>query len=318
MAVDNPSYFSLSVSTSSTDTTTSPSSNCPSSSTNHTHRSGGHTGLTALFRRRPTCKMGATSSTSVASASTASTSTNHQESSSHRISGSSGSTPSTPTEERVPMLSRSTGNGTTTINQRRSFRNLFRSVSANDHERTQQFLKGDPRPSDVAPPSPYLPHRSHSHSENDRRRPARDRRVLKSASELLSNDMVYCGLSGDANDHDDDDDDDDDDQDSTEEVFLGVDDARYYNLSSTLPSPGSAASGQRRHSVGTFLGKDRNTCSGRRPTQTVEVLVEPSSMAPPIPTDTVDGIVRIDDRRDRSSECRSRRRRHRSSSSKGE
>lgn len=38
--------------------------------------------------------------------------------------------------------------------------------------------------------------------------------------------MVYCGLSGDANDHDDDDDDDDDDQDSTEEVFLGVDDAR--------------------------------------------------------------------------------------------
>ncbi|KAF7418127.1 hypothetical protein HZH68_000780 [Vespula germanica] len=314
---DNPSYFSLSVSTSSTDTTTSPSSNCPSSSTNHTHRSGGHTGLTALFRRRPTCKMGATSSTSVASASTASTSTNHQESSSHRISGSSGSTPSTPTEERVPMLSRSTGNGTTTINQRRSFRNLFRSVSANDHERTQQFLKGDPRPSDVAPPSPYLPHRSHSHSENDRRRPTRDRRVLKSASELLSNDMVYCGLSGDTNDHDDDDDDDDDDQDSTEEVFLGVDDARYYNLSSTLPSPGSAASGQRRHSVGTFLGKDRNTCSGRRPTQTVEVLVEPSSMAPPIPTDTVDGIVRIDDRRDRSSGCRSRRRRHRSSSSKG-
>lgn len=38
--------------------------------------------------------------------------------------------------------------------------------------------------------------------------------------------MVYCGLSGDANDHDDDDDNDDDDQDSTEEVFLGVDDAR--------------------------------------------------------------------------------------------
>lgn len=93
---------------------------------------------------------------------------------------------------------------------------------------------------------------------------------------------------------------------------------RYYNLSSTLPSSESAASGQRRHSVGTFLGKDRNTCSGRRPTQTVEVLVEPSSMAPPIPTDTVDGIICIDDRRGRSSGCRSRRRRHRSSSSKGE
>ncbi|KAK2582091.1 hypothetical protein KPH14_002793 [Odynerus spinipes] len=294
MAVDNPSYFSLSVSASSTGTTTSPSS------TNHAHR--GHTGLTALFRRRPTCKMGAASSTSVASASTTSTSTNHHESLSHRISGSSGSTPSTPTEERVPMLPRNTGNSTPSgaINQRRSFRNLFRSVSANDHERTQQFLKGDPRPSDVAPPSPYLPHRSHSHSENDRRRPARGRRVLKSASELLSNDMVYCGLSGDANGHDDDDDDDDDDRDSTEEVFLG-----------------SAASGRRRHSIGTFLGKDRNACSGRRPTQTVEVLVEPSTMAPPIPTDTVDGIVRADDRRDRSNGCRSRRRRHRSSSSKG-
>ncbi|XP_043488203.1 uncharacterized protein LOC122515076 isoform X2 [Polistes fuscatus] len=310
MAVDNPSYFSLSVSTSSTGTTTTPSSICPSSSTNHTHRR--HPGLTGLFRRRPTCKMGATSSTSVTSASTASTSTNHQESSSHRISGSSGSTPSTPTEERVPMLSRSVGNGATSgpFNQRRSFRNLFRSVSANDHERTQQFLKGDPRPSDVAPT--YLPHRSHSHSENDRRRPARNRRVLKSASELLSNDMVYCGLSGDANDHDD-----DDDEDSAEEVFLGVDDAKYYNLSSTLPSPGSAASGQRRHSVGTFLGKDRNHCPGRRPTQTVEVLVEPSVMAPPIPTDAVDGIVHADDRRNRSNDCRFRRRRHRSSSSKG-
>lgn len=66
--------------------------------------------------------------------------------------------------------------------------------------------------------------RSQSHSENDRRRPGRSRAVLKSASELLSNDMVYCGLARDSNGHDDDDDD-DDDRDSSE-VFVGVDDAR--------------------------------------------------------------------------------------------
>lgn len=56
--------------------------------------------------------------------------------------------------------------------------------------------------------------------------------MLKSASELLSNDMVYCGLARDSHDHNnvddndhDEDDDDEDDQDSSE-VFVGVDDAR--------------------------------------------------------------------------------------------
>ena len=45
-------------------------------------------------------------------------------------------------------------------NNHRSFRNLFRSASVTcDNEKTRQFLKGEPRPSDVAPPSPYLPHR---------------------------------------------------------------------------------------------------------------------------------------------------------------
>lgn len=177
------------------------------------------------------------------------------------------------------MLSRN--QNTNGSHQRLSFRNLFRSVSANaDHERTQQFLKGDPRPSDVAPPSPYLPHRSHSHSENDRRRPKR--RVLKSASELLSNDMVYCGLPGedvvDGRDVDE--------VDNSGEVFLGVNDARYYNLSSTLPIGGHE---RRRHSIGTFLAKERSVynggvCFGRRNIQEPEILVEPSAMAPPIPT----------------------------------
>lgn len=72
--------------------------------------------------------------------------------------------------------------------------------------------------------------RSHSHSEKDRRRPGRGRRVLKSASELLSNDMVFCGLTvskdrnsrADCNNVNNDDDDNDD----SAEVFLGVNDAR--------------------------------------------------------------------------------------------
>lgn len=224
--------------------------------------------------------MGSTSSASVTSVSTTSTLMRHD---SNRSSNSGFSVPSTPTEERVPMLSRQ-NNGS---HQRLNFRNLFRSVSANhaDHERTQQFLKGDPRPSDVAPPSPYLPHRSHSHSENDRRRPRR--RVLKSASELLSNDMVYCGLSGedvvDGRNIDN-------EQDNSGEVFLGVDDARYYNLSSTLPSSGQAE--RRRHSIGTFLAKEKSVhnsgvCFGRRKTQESEILIEPSVMAPPIPTSEV-------------------------------
>nr|XP_012151400.1 PREDICTED: phosphoinositide 3-kinase adapter protein 1 isoform X2 [Megachile rotundata] len=314
MAVDNPSYFSLSSAASSSTTPTS------TTSLAFSPPSKGPTGLTALFRRRP-CKMGTTSSASVLSTSTTST-LMHQES--NRSSTSGNSTPSTPTEERVPMLPRNgmvhPGNGAhgPTANQRRSFRNLFRSVSANaDNERTQQFLKGDPRPSDVAPPSPYLPHRSHSHSENDRRRPGRSRAVLKSASELLSNDMVYCGLARDSHDQNvDDDDDDDDDQDSSE-VFVGVEDARYYNLSATLPAAGSAAAGRRRHSIGTFLGKDRSTTkdNARRQPQSSTALVEPDTMAPPIPVDVVDG-VHVENRAARSY-SRTRRRRHRSSSSMG-
>lgn len=38
--------------------------------------------------------------------------------------------------------------------------------------------------------------------------------------------MVYCGLARDNHNHDDDDDDDDDDDQDSNEVFVGVDDAR--------------------------------------------------------------------------------------------
>lgn len=149
MFTDNPSYFSLSDERSSSAKTTIPTS---------TTSSRGHgSGLSALFRRR-TNRMGAAASqTGVVSEPTSNVPTHHGEG---RGSASGASTPSTPTEERVPMLSQNTDAAHPAGGKRRSFRNLFRSVSANtDHERTEKFLKGDPRPSDVAPPSPYLPHR---------------------------------------------------------------------------------------------------------------------------------------------------------------
>lgn len=223
------------------------------------------------------------------------------------------STPSTP-EERVPMLSRN-GAIHPGCGKRRSFRNLFRSVSANtEHERTQKILKGDPRPSDVAPPSPYLPHRSHSHSEKDRRHPSRSRRVLKSASELLSNDMVYCGLAGNSKDHNGNDDNSNDDDD-TAEVFFGVDDARYYNVSSTLPTTAS----RRRHSIGTFLGKETgvsgNIVAPGRQTGGSRNLLEADTVAAPVSLDDIDGVHCNESRQPSCN--RTKRRRHKNSSNKG-
>ncbi|XP_063988086.1 phosphoinositide 3-kinase adapter protein 1 isoform X1 [Diachasmimorpha longicaudata] len=244
MALDNPSYFSLS-----------------GGSVQSSGSSGHPRGFAAFFRKRQT-KMGSTSSASVMSTSTGSTLTHHRSIES--------------VEECQPMLTRSLN---LTNPQRRSFRGLSRSVSAHADNETLQILKGEPRPTDIAPPSPHLPHRSHSHSDHDRRRPIR-RRVLKSASELLSDDMVFCGLPGEENPPGRGDDEDG-------EVFLGVEDARYYNLSATLPAPG--ASGSRRHSIGTFLEKDENGGHRRRIIQTEGFIKEPEGFAPPIPVDQVDG-----------------------------
>ncbi|XP_015590355.1 uncharacterized protein LOC107265423 isoform X2 [Cephus cinctus] len=325
MAVDNPSYFSLAGGgTSSGVVTPLPGSSATGSTSAVNNTTSGSVsshsrGLAFFFRRRPD-RMGVASSGSTVSTSTTSTLMHHE---SNRSSASGASAPSTPTEDCALMLPHNVngnhgnhGSGC----QRRSFRNLFRSVSANsESERTQQILNGDPRPSDVAPPSPYLPHRSHSHSENDRRRPGR-RKVLKSASELLSNDMVYCGLPGEDPGATA-----DDDSESNEpnEVFLGVDDARYYNLSATLPSgatPGSAAAGRRRHSIGTFLGKDRSLTRSQGASADKKhnqkqplVLRQPTAMAPPVPTE----IAIKDDKANRNSGRSTRRRRHRSASSKG-
>ncbi|XP_029173623.1 phosphoinositide 3-kinase adapter protein 1 isoform X2 [Nylanderia fulva] len=296
MAVDNPSYFSLSGGAPSS---TKPTTTTLTSPLRSPRGHGG--GFSALFRRRACGKMGAASSQSGISESTSSV---HHESRSN-VSGTS-----TP-EERVPMLSR---NGAVQPSgKRRSFRNLFRSVSANaDH---QKFLKGDPRPSDVAPPSPYLPHRSHSHSERDRYRPGRGRRVLKSASELLSNDMVYCGLTGGNSKNHNGSDDNSNDDDDTVEIFL--DDARYYNISSTFPTSGSTAC-RRRHSIGTFLEKEASICSNTTPgRQTGECrnLLEVDAMAAPTSVDQIDAPSCNEDRQ--TSCNRNRRRRHKSSFNKG-
>ncbi|XP_025074367.1 uncharacterized protein LOC105428464 [Pogonomyrmex barbatus] len=307
MAVDNPSYFSLSGGASSS---TKPTTTATTATTTTTLVSPtSPRGFSALFRRRA-CKMGAASSQGgvLISESTSNALMLHD----GRGSASGTSTPSTPIEERVPMLSRN-GAIHPGCGKRRSFRNLFRSVSANaDHEKTQKFLKGDPRPSDVAPPSPYLPHRSHSHSEKDRRHPGRPRRVLKSASELLSNDMVYCGLTGNSKARNDDDDNSNDDDD-TAEVFFGMDDARYYNVSSTLPSTAN----RRRHSIGTFFGKETGASGnvvapGR--TGGPRNLLETDTMAT-LCVDNIDG-VHCNEGKQLSSN-RTRRKKHKSSSNKG-
>lgn len=80
----------------------------------------------------------------------------------------------------------------------------------------------------------YCQCRSHSHSEKDRHRPGQGRRVLKSASELLSNDMVYCGLTGNSLSKNNDNDDNSNDDDDSAEVFLGADDARLIKKIITL------------------------------------------------------------------------------------
>ncbi|XP_071558616.1 uncharacterized protein Stumps isoform X1 [Temnothorax nylanderi] len=295
MALDNPSYFSVVGTSSSKATATTTISASPTSPR----------GFSALFRRRA-CKMGAAASSQGGVLISGSTS------SVHHGNASGTSTPSTPTEERVPMLSRN-GAIHPGCNKRRSFRNLFRSVSANaEHERTQKFLKGDPRPSDVAPPSPYLPHRSHSHSEKDRRHLGRTRRVLKSAGELLSNDMIYCGVEGNSKDHNGNE---DSSNDNTAEVFFDEDDKRYYNVSSTLPTTAS----RRRHSIGTFLGKETgpsgNITAPGRQTGGSKNLLEADTVAASIPLDDIDGMHCNESKQPSCN--RTKRRRHKNSSNRG-
>lgn len=297
MFSDNPSYFSLSASVNQSSTV----SEDPLAYIPVVNR-----GFAAFFKKKPN-KMGSTTSSN----STTINSLIHHESNKSISS----------IDESQPMLVHAT-NGITG-SPKKSFRNLFRSVSANaENERTLQILKGDPRPADVAPPSPYLPHRSHSHSDHDRRNRPTHRRILKSASELLSNDMIFYGLNGEdcantqiiggsgrnnCNDNDEDDEDND-----SAEVFLGIDDARYYNLSSSHPVSG--ASGIRRHSIGTFIGKEQDVITTKHGgiIQTEGFIKEPDTMAPPIPVDQIDGDNKSHNKTNRK--CK----KHRSTSRKGE
>ncbi|XP_026829203.1 phosphoinositide 3-kinase adapter protein 1 isoform X1 [Ooceraea biroi] len=318
MAVDNPWYFSLSGGAASSTKTTTTTTTSTSTSSSKGHGSG----LSALFRRRAG-KMGAASSQGGIAEPESGASMHHHGGGR----GSSASAGSTPTEEHVSMLSRNI-----TIHpgcgKRRSFRNLFRSMSANaDHaEKTQKFLKGDPRPSDVAPLASYLPHRSYSHSEKDRHRPGRDRRALKSTSELLSNDMIYCGLAENSKNHNGDDnnsnnDDNSNDDDGTADVFLSVDNSRYYNLSSTLPMASSTTACRRRHSIGTFLGKEACAFNnavitgGRQQTGGSRNLLETDPAATPMLIDDIDGIPCNEN--EQMSCNKIRRRRYRNASNKG-
>ncbi|PSN40936.1 hypothetical protein C0J52_16269 [Blattella germanica] len=160
---------------------------------------------------------------------------------------------------------------------RRSFRSLLRSMSANSSTNNQHHLPGvyqlqhqllvlgEPRPSDMAPES--IAHQQHRRNHSNK------------SLELLSNDMVYCPvpevpaptaseelLSA-----------------SPEEVFLGNGgDARYYNL--TIPLPGAT---RRRHSIGTFLHKDRGSCGSLSTPTAISVPVTPVSEAVPSSNDAL-------------------------------
>lgn len=113
-----------------------------------------------------------------------------------------------------------------TINNRRQLRTLLRSVSSTSADSNQELLVlGEPRPSDIAPPSPYLP----SHKRRNSKR-----------SSDLNDDLVYCP-TGDENNGDG-------IYSEEEEVFLSEDSAKYYNVGRET---------RRRHSIGTYLNHER-------------------------------------------------------------
>lgn len=105
---------------------------------------------------------------------------------------------------------------------------MLRSVSTNSADSNQELLVlGEPRPSDIAPPSPYLP----SHKK----------RNVKRSSDM-TDDLVYCPLATEDNTAEG-------MYSEEEEVFLSEDlSAKYYNI-------GREAG--RRHSIGTYLSHER-------------------------------------------------------------
>ncbi|XP_021917615.1 phosphoinositide 3-kinase adapter protein 1 isoform X3 [Zootermopsis nevadensis] len=275
-AVDNPSYFSV-----------------PGGSTSGTPASTSRGPFSLLKRRGANISRSMGANTS--SASCTSSSLGHN---------SAPTTPTAPEVAATPLLPSAPVPLSSHSHHRRSFRSILRSMSANHHHGSavyqlqhQLLVLGEPRPSDMAPESPCLPHHQLHHPSasssspnkedhhHQRRRSNSNKsfKSQKSSVELLNTDMVYCPiprtpssalasvpktaaseelLGG-----------------SPEEVFLSNGDARYYNLTAamTIPLPGSnAGSGRRRHSIGTFLNRDRGSysCLSKTPTATTTPTAE--------------------------------------------
>lgn len=101
-------------------------------------------------------------------------------------------------------------------------------------EDTQLLVLGKPRPSDLAP-SVYLNRQQRHRSTGN----------VAASNDLLHQDMVHCGGMAD------------DDGD----VFLSDNaNVQYYNTS-TLPMKRILTSSRRRHSIGSFLNRDRSFTS---------------------------------------------------------
>lgn len=112
---------------------------------------------------------------------------------------------------------------------KRNFRSLMRANSAD----TQLLVQGKPRPSDLAPSVYSIKHQRHRSVGN-----------VIGSSDLLHQDMVHCGGVG--NDDGD--------------VFLSDTtntNAQYYNVPGLSVQRELAPSG-RRHSIGSFLNRDRS------------------------------------------------------------
>lgn len=145
---------------------------------------------------------------------------------------------SPPTKGKFRLFKKKMGSNASAENEffksgavnKRQIRQLLRSVSSNSADSNQELLVlGEPRASDIAPPSPYL--QSHK------------KRTPKRSGDIVD-DLIYCPLAT---------------SEETapapesiyseeEEVFLTEDSARYYNIGRD-PS--------RRHSIGTYLTQER-------------------------------------------------------------
>lgn len=132
------------------------------------------------------------------------------------------------TNYTLPNNSTSVRRGSSIIQSRRNFRSLKRATS----EDTHLLILGKPRPSDL-PPVVYM-------NKHERQNSAGN----VNSNDLLHQDMMHC--SGMV------------DEDDDKDVFLSSNrNVQYYNTA-TLPVNRMLGSGRRRHSIGSFLHRDRS------------------------------------------------------------